>query len=180
MFRLNIKKSKEAIRTIPYVKDVKIARYLQGGVRIKITERVPVACIKYANGYALIDDEGRLLETSKDTLGYPEIVGIKLAKQKIGDILKETDEAKINAMTEVLNMLGEYELTDRTSLINITKEENVTFVIDGNKKVITGGNYRLDYKLMMLEAAISELAKSEAGTIDLTNEGEALFTPEEQ
>ena len=53
------------------------------------------------------------------------------------------------------------------------------YVIDGNKNVITGGNYRLDYKLMMLEATVSELSRSEAGTIDLSTEGEALFTPDE-
>ena len=64
-------------------------------------------------------------------------------------------------------------------VINIKDSGNVTFVIDGNKTVKTGGNYRLDYKLMMLEATISELAKSEAGTIDLSVEGQALFSPEE-
>ncbi len=179
MFRLNIKKSKQQIRTIAYIDDVKIARHISGGVMIKVTEREPVACLKYANGFVLIDKEGRLLETLKEPTGYPEIVGIKLSKQKIGDILKETDEAKIATMDELLDKLKEHELLQRTSKINISKANNAEFVIDGNKNVITGGNYRLDYKLMMLEATVSELSRSEAGTIDLSTEGEALFTPDE-
>lgn len=179
IFRLNIKKSKEAVKELPFIDEVNVARHLPGGVMIKVTERIPVACIKYANGYALIDKEGRLLETVQEPDGFPEVVGIKLSKQKVGDTLKDTNPEKISAMDELLNTLKEHELLDRISLINIKDENNVTFVIDGNKTVKTGGNYRLDYKLMMLEATISELSKSEAGTIDLSVEGQALFSPKE-
>lgn len=179
IFRLNIKKSKEAIKLLPYVDTVKIARYLPGGVMFKITERVPVACIKFATGYALLDKEGRLLEATDSRPTLPEIQGITLKKQKIGEILKDTLPNEITAMDELLAELTEHGLLDRTSVINIKNPNNVSFVFDGNKTVKTGGNYRLDYKLMMLEATISELAKSEAGTIDLSVEGEALFSPEE-
>lgn len=179
IFRLNIKKSKDAVKKLPYVDTVKIIRYLPGGVMFKITERVPVACVKFATGYALLDKEGRLLESVADRPSVPEIQGIAIKKQKIGDILKETIPDEITAMDELLAALEEHGLLDRTSVINIKNPNNVAFVIDGNKTVKTGGNYRLDYKLMMLEATISELAKSEAGTIDLSVEGEALFSPEE-
>ena len=179
IFRLNIKKSKDAIKKLPYVDTVKIARHLPGGVMFKITERVPVACVKFGTGYAFLDKEGRLLELSENHPGIPEIQGIAIKNQKIGDILKDTIPNEITAMDELLETLSEHGLLDRTSVINIKNPNNVTFVIDGNKTVKTGGNYRLDYKLMMLEATISELAKSEAGTIDLSIEGEALFSPEE-
>ncbi|MBQ2896921.1 MAG: FtsQ-type POTRA domain-containing protein [Clostridia bacterium] len=179
IFRLNIKKSKAQVKKIAYIDEVSIARHLPGGVMIKVTERVPVACIKYANGYMLIDKTGRLLETVKEQLNFPEIVGIKLAKQKAGETLKTTDEQRIVAMGELLDTLKEHELLERTSLINIKNADNVTFIIDGNKTVKTGGNYRLDYKLKMLEATVSELSRSEAGVIDLSVEGQALFTPEE-
>ncbi len=180
IFRLNIKRSKEEIKKLPYVDTVNIARHLPGGVMFKITERVPIACIKYGNGYVLIDKDGRLLETVAEKPEIPEISGIKLEKQKVGDILKDTNPEQITAMDELLNSLSEYGLLDRTSLINIKDADNVTFVFDGNKTVKTGGNYRLDYKLMMLEATIAELAKSEAGIIDLSVEGEALFSPMEE
>lgn len=179
IFRLNIKKSKDEIKKLPYVDTVKIARHLPGGVMFKITERVPVACVKFGTGYAYLDKEGRLLELAESHPGIPEIQGISLKKQKIGDILKDTLPNEITAMDELLATLAEHGLLERTSVINIKNSNNVTFVIDGNKTVKTGGNYRLDYKLMMLEATISELAKSEAGTIDLSIEGEALFSPEE-
>lgn len=179
IFRLNIKKSKNAIKKLPYVDTVRIARHLPGGVMFKITERVPVACVKFGTGFALLDKEGRLLELAKEHPGIPEIQGITVNKQKIGDILKDTLPNEIAAMDELLLSLSSHGLSDRTSVINIKNPNNVSFVIDGNKTVKTGGNYRLDYKLMMLEATISELAKSEAGTIDLSIEGEALFSPEE-
>ena len=179
IFRLNIKKSKGQIKKLPYVDTVRIARHLPGGIMFKITERVPVACVKFGTGFSLLDKEGRLLELVKDHPGIPEIQGIAVKNQKIGDILKNTIPDEIAAMDELLAKLAEYELTDRTSVVNIKNPNNVTFVIDGNKTVKTGGNNRLDYKLMMLEATISELAKSEAGTIDLSIEGEALFSPEE-
>lgn len=180
IFRLNIKKSKEAVKKLPYVDTVKIARHLPGGVMFKITERVPVACVKFGTGYAFLDKEGRLLELSDSHPGIPEIQGITLKSQKIGDILKDTMPDEITAMDELLSTLTEHGLIDRTSVINIKNPENVTFVFDGNKTVKTGGNYRLDYKLMMLEATISELAKSEEGIIDLSIEGQALFSPTEE
>lgn len=179
IFRLNIKKSKQAVRKLPYIDDLKIIRSMPGNVEIRVTERVPVACVKYGNGYVLIDNEGRLLETIKESLGYIEVVGIDISNKKIADVLSETDKNKITAMTEVLAALDECGLTDRISVMNIKNENNVTFIVDGNKNVITGGNYRLDYKLRMLETAVANILESEAGTIDLSNEGEALFTPEE-
>lgn len=179
IFRLNIKKSKDEIKKLPYVDTVRIARHLPGGVMFKITERVPVACVKYATGYALLDKDGRLLETTDTKSNLPEIQGINVKNQKIGTILKDSLPKEIAAMDELLASLTEYGLINRISVINIKDSGNVTFVIDGNKTVKTGGNYRLDYKLMMLEATISELAKSEAGTIDLSVEGQALFSPEE-
>jgi len=180
IFRLNIKRSKEAVKKLPYVDTVRIARHLPGGVMFKITERVAVACIKFGTGYTLIDKEGRLLEAVDSAGGLPEIQGITLKKQKIGDILKDTIPDEIAAMDELLSMLAEHDLLARTSVVNIKDPDNVTFVIDGNKTVKTGGNYRLDYKLIMLESTIAELTKSEAGTIDLSIEGQALFTPSEE
>ena len=57
--------------------------------------------------------------------------------------------------------------------------KNISMIFDNDKEVIFGNTYRMEYKIAMLESALASLAPSEKGTIDLTVEGQALFTPKE-
>ncbi len=180
MFKVNIKETKERIKTIPYIQDANIFRNLKGEITISVTERQPAFYFKKGTGYLLSDKEGRYLEMlSKKPYGLASITGIDIGSGKLGEFVSEKYS---NNLTSLINLLTEFKnlgIDSRVSEINIKNPDNLTFIFDGNKKIVMGKNFRTDYKLMMLKATIEEIAPSEKGTIDLSKEGKALFTPSE-
>ena len=180
MFKLNIKDAKDRVKTIPYIEDANVFRNLKGEITISVTERVPAFYFKKGTGYLLSDKEGRYLEIlSKMPEGLPNITGIDVGSGKLGEFVPEKYNTNLTALMNLLSEFKNLGIDNRVSEINIKNPDNLTFIFDGNKKIIMGKNFRTDYKLMMLKATIEEIAPSEKGTIDLSKEGKALFTPAE-
>lgn len=182
VFRVNVKKAAASIGKIPYVETVSVHRKLPGGIRIKITESVPVAYMPFGTSYVLIDGGGKLLESLpalSEEYKLPVVTGIALENFELGASIQTTNPTELKAFQNLMEKLREYSLLDRVSMIDISNPDHLTFQFDQNKTVQVGDAYRLDYKLMMLQATIEELAPSEAGAIDLTIEGKAIFSPKE-
>ena len=180
LFKINLKKSEENLEALPYVKDAEVKRKFPDGVRVYITERTPVAYIEFGGAFVLIDSEGRMLEqVSEKPDKIPAVLKAPVEGLKVGQYLKDKSEEASQAFVVLYEKLNEYQLYERVSGINVGTADSISFAFDGNKNVIIGDGYRLDYKLMMLQAAIDGLAPSESGTITLTVEGKAIFTPKE-
>lgn len=182
LFKVNLKNAESAISKIPYINTVTVRRKLPDGIRVQVTECVPVAYMPFGTAYVMIDENGKLLETVdklENGPALPVVNGITVDNFQLGMSLSETNPNEAKALKSLLEKLREYELYDRVSAFDISNSDNLSFVFDQHKKVVVGDSYRLDYKLMMLKAAIEQLAPSEAGTIDLTIEGKAVFTPDE-
>lgn len=182
MFKINIKKSKNLIKKIPYIDEVNIYRKLPDGIRIKVTEREKFAYIKLSSGDLVIDKTGRVLELAGkdyDFSGLVEVKGFNPGKLKAGDFVGKNYEENVKMAYELWDKLREMEIEDRVSSINVKNVNYISMIFDNDKNIIVGDTYRLDYKLAMLQSAIASLSPSDVGTLDLRVEGEALFTPKE-
>ena len=181
IFKINLPKAEKKLLAIPYVETASVHRKLPDGIRVEITERIPVAYMKFGGGFMLCDKTGRLLEQVKEISGsYAEITGAPTDGLKAGQNIGDKSEEALQAFTVLYEKLNEYEIFDRVSRIDVKNPDSLSFMFDGNKTVVIGDGYRLDYKLMMLQAAIEDLAPSEKGMITLTVEGKAIFTPAEE
>ncbi len=179
IFKLNLHRGERNLMKIPYVESAKVHRKLPDGIRVSIVEREPVAYIDMGGAIILIDREARLLEqVDKAPEKIPELIGAVTDGLVLGQKISDKSEESAKAFLVVYEKLHEYGLCDRVSKLNITKTDFIEFTFDKNKKVIVGDGYGIDYKIMMLQAAIDELAPSEAGTIRLTIEGKAIFSPD--
>lgn len=181
IFKLNLHRGEQNLTKIPYVETAKVKRKLPDGIRVAITERIPVAYLDENGIIILIDKDGRLLEqTDKAPENIPCLKGAIIEGLVLGQLIEDKSEESAKAFTVIYEKLNEYGLYDRVSELDITKTDAIEFSFDKNKRVVVGDGYRIDYKLMMLQAAIDELAPSEAGTIRLTVEGKAIFAPDKQ
>ena len=181
IFRLNLPKAEKNLLKIPYVETAEVHRKLPDGIRVTITERVPVAYIKTGGSFMLCDKTGRILEqVKKIETPLAQIIGAPTDGLKVGQNLGDKSEEAQRAYTVLYEKLNEYQLFDRVSGIDVKNPYLLSFMFDGNKTVVIGDGYRLDYKFMMLQATIEDLAPSEKGTINLTVEGKAIFTPAEE
>ncbi|MBQ2966503.1 MAG: FtsQ-type POTRA domain-containing protein [Clostridia bacterium] len=180
IYQLSIRKGEEKLEQHPYVKKAVIKRKIPSTIQVTLTERVPVSYVAFGNAVVLLDEEGYLLEQQgKKPKKLPAVTGISVKTLKIGDSLKERNVAKANAYTALYEKLAEYELAAQTTEIDIKDPNQIKCVLGGNKEIHFGDGYQLDYKMRMLQVAVEELGPSEAGTITLTVEGKAIFTPKE-
>lgn len=181
IFKYNLGDAERKLEKNPFVKKVVMERNLPDEICVTVTERLPVAYIKTGKVAFLLDEEGVLLEqVGKVPAGLPAVVGMPIKSLKIGQALSEADTAKSNAYTALYTKLKEYELIDQTTEINIQNPDYMECTMNRNKRVIFGDGYQLDYKMRLLQVAMDRLAPSEAGTITLTVEGEASFSPKEE
>ena len=177
IFKVNIKKGKKQIENIPYVESVKIKRKLPDIVIIEINERKPVAALIAGEGFALIDRECRILETVKET-NMPIVEGLEVKIQD-GKFIGEENPEFVANFKKLSGILEGNGVKDRITNYKVDKENKITFVIDKTKTVILGDEKNIEYKLLLLESAINELPPTQKGSIDLSNEGQALYSPEE-
>lgn len=182
MFKINIKKTKNLIKKIPYIEDVNIYRKLPDGIRIKVTEREKFGYIRLESGDIIIDKDGRVLELAGKDYDYTSLVEVKgfnPGKLKAGDYIGKNYEENVTMAYTLWDKLREIEIEDRVSTINVKNVNYISMIFDNDKNIIIGDTYRLDYKLAMLQSAIASLSPSDKGTLDLREEGEALFTPKD-
>jgi cell division protein FtsQ len=67
----------QRVEALPFVRSARVARVFPNRVRIRVTERMPVAfAIRPAGGFALLDDTGRVLADRPDRpADLPEVTG---------------------------------------------------------------------------------------------------------
>lgn len=177
IFKINIKKARKRIEEIPYVESVKIKRKLPNIVIIEAKERKPIAAVPAGEGFELIDSEGRFLEKVKET-NLAVIQGLNVKIQE-GKFIGEENPEFMNNFRSLIKLLEDNTIKDRITNYTVDKNNKITFVIDNTKSVILGEETNIEYKLLLLESAINELPPTQRGTINLTTEGQALYTPEE-
>ncbi len=189
LFGYDLEEAKANLEKNPYVAKAEFERDWCTTIRVTVTEREPKvyvelngreakAYVESAGKVMLVDGTGVLLKkSSKPKKQMPVVRGISVGNLEPGQSLSDAHEKKGEAFTALLDKLTEYELYDTTTEINIENPDYMKCVINGNKEVLFGDGYQLDYKMRMLRVAIEELAPSEKGTINLTVEGKAIFSP---
>lgn len=175
IFKLNVKKMKIKLKELPYVDNVKIIRKLPDSVVIEIGERKPIVSVVVGESFAYMDENGRILEIVKQN-NLPVLEGIKTTI-KLGNFISDEYPDMFENFKTQYNLLKENGLSERVSMYKADDSGNVSFVIDGTKIIILGEDVNTEYKFKMLEKVIGELPPTQKGTIDLSVEGKALFTP---
>ena len=139
---------------LPYVDKAKVTRALPNRVTITIQESSAMAYVKADDGYWVVDQNCKLLKsvTDSELTGLARIDGITPVEPKVGEVLSA----------------GDADLSDAAS---------PSFLYDGRFTVRLGANENVEYKFGMLQSAVSQLTASDTGTIDLSIDKRAHFSP---
>lgn len=179
LFTVGIKKFRDNLLAIPYIKDVEVKRKLYPpSLTITVTERVPVAYIATAGGFVIIDETCTVLETAlQPPSGIPGITGVSpkspVPGQKID--IDETDKSDIIVLC--IATLGH--LSDKIKNIDVTDTENISFDYENRLRVLCGSSIDFKEKIQLFEEAVNSnrLEANARGTMDLSNTGKAVHKP---
>lgn len=132
--------SKNNIKTNPYVEDVKISRKLNGEVVIDVTERIVTYMLQGENDYAYINNQGYLLEASKEQLQVPIIKGFLGDNLKIGNRLNNIDLKKLDTLIQIMETAKSNGIKDKITTIDISDENNFIIEIPSEGKTVHFGD----------------------------------------
>ena len=68
-------------------------------------------------------------------------------------------------------------MASKVTVIDLSDASNPGFAYDGRFTVRLGANENVEYKFGMLQSAVSQLTDSDTGTIDLSIDKRAHFSP---
>ena len=98
---------------------------------------------------------------------------------KVGEVLNagEADAPKVTYLAAILGQLLTRDMASKVTVIDLSDASNPGFTYDGRFTVRLGANENVEYKFGMLQSAVSQLTASDAGTIDLSIDKRAHFSP---
>ena len=107
------------------------------------------------------------------------IDGITPVEPKVGEVLNagDADAPKVTYLAAILGQLLTRDMASKVTVIDLSDAASPSFLYDGRFTVRLGANENVEYKFGMLQSAVSQLTASDAGTIDLSIDKRAHFSP---
>ncbi len=159
---------------LPYVGSIKLKRRLPAHLEIQVTKTDAVFGIAQDGFYALLDRDGKVLETNVEYIGTDKTLlnAGKVVSAVVGEKIVLENEKTFPRIREVYETCENVGLTDITE-INITELHNIKVVYQGRITLELGktDGDRLSKKLAFGKAAIDKQNVEDnqfRGTINLT------------
>ena len=166
---------------LPYVDKAKVTRALPNRVTITIQESSAMAYVQADGGYWVLDQNCKLLKsvTESELTGLARVDGITPVEPKVGEVLNagEADAPKVTYLAAILGQLLTRDMASKVTVIDLSDAASPSFLYDGRFTVRLGANENVEYKFGMLQSAISQLTAGDTGTIDLSIDKRAHFSP---
>lgn len=151
MMRTNFSKVEERIeKSLPYVKDAVILKSASGKITINITDAKPAMIVKSAQGYAVTDTDGKVLETVK---GIPEnnlltVVYLKgSVTATLGEIMVPGDADEQALYNELKTLLTSEGLFSGITEIDLTQKASIKLIYQNRLRLLLGTSDNLEEKI---------------------------------
>jgi len=180
MFKTSNSSIRNAIKTNPYIENVKIKRSISGTVKLEIEERVPTYMLKFANAYVYINNQGYMLEITETPLELPIITGFVTPAESIkeGNRLVVEDLKKLEDVIKIIESSKNNSLANMITEVNIANSSNYILTIARESKTVQFGDMKnVNVKLLKIEALI-EQEKGIAGEIYFQDSEKTVFKEE--
>lgn len=171
----------EKIKENPYIENVEVHRKIPSTVQIEIEERIPTFSVDYMGKYAIINNQGYILEISEDNKGLTIILNSSTAEQEVSlnQRLNDEDLGKLEDVLKIMSSAKENNLDTEVTNIDISnKNEYIIYLEKENKYVHLGDASNLSNKMLYV-VAILEKEKGNPGDIfvngDLNNKFQPYF-----
>ena len=181
IFKVTTKELKTKIKENAYINTVNIKKIYPSTIIINVTERETAYMLEYASSYAYIDNQGYILEISKDKIENKiKITGYITSVECIipGNRLCQDDLKSLNVISQIKNIANNIGIENLITTINIEKNNYSLYLESEGKKVELGDNSNLETKLLYVKEIVNR-TKGEDGVIHVNvnlNEKRAYFT----
>ncbi len=170
ILKINKKSAIGGIEKLAYVKSADINRVFPNKVKITVEEGKVCANIALSNGFAAIDETGKVMEISEEPKITPVIYGLTSKKSEVGEKISIDETTRFDVILKYINQLNLQALS--IPYVSLTAEgTDIWAELENGVLVFFGNDEELEYKV----AAFAESLRS-AG--DITEGYFDVSTPE--
>lgn len=166
-FKFTKKQIVNNIKENAYVDEVIFERKLPNEVQITIKERVPALMITYGNAYVYLNNQGYMLEISKEYQDLQILKGIKTSNEEIevGKRLCNEDLEKLTTVLKIMEIAKNEEILDLITAIDISDSTNYKLIMEKEEKYVYLGDCSMLEERMLWVKTIMNNEKDIPGEI---------------
>lgn len=151
--------AEDALAALPWVDEARVSRAWPGTIRIVLTEREPLAAQAHADGWAVVDATGRVLDV---VTGAPDLLVLAgRADAAPGSDLAEPDRAVLRTLTRLPDRLRAEVAAAAAGA------DGQQIVLASGDLVVLGDGTDLDAKLAAAEAVAADAGPEDGCRIDV-------------
>lgn len=148
-------------KKLPYVRSLKIEKSLDGRVSFAVSDATADKLLKIPNGYAVADDNLKLLEILKDkpensTLTYLVMSLPSELTIKVGETVVFKDNDKTGQLYKAVNEAIEKVGLEKITGIDISDVNSITLEYQNRYKLYLGDSGSIEYKLQEAKKVIAK------------------------
>lgn len=176
IFRLNKKSIKKAIMSIPEIENVKISRKLPSTVQISVTETMPFMYFPFETGYAITNQQGRVLALtdSNENLDLLYITGLEIKNAEICKKISVQDTITFDIILSIMEKFHNVGLQPDIKSCHFDSIADFYIYLKDGTKVLFGKTTDMDYKISVLLNILPKTNREEGAYIDLTTPSRAI------
>lgn len=184
LLRVPLDVRRAALETIPWVEQASVQRILPNRLRVEITERAPVAFLRFGTDLSLIDAHGVILDRpAEQEFQFAIITGIS------DSIPREERERRVRTYQEFLKEIDLVKpgASDLVSEVNLSNPKNLAAIMTGlagpaGSQAVTiyfgQGDFVAKYRMLMDNFALWQANAGRIQSIDLQYTRQVVVNPE--
>lgn len=140
-----------------YVADLRLERKFPTHLVLWVDEAVPVCFLPNGEGYLLLDQRGRVLETQSHYLPTDgtRILGFPVETFTRGEKINETEQERLRLVLSLEQLLEETNW-GKLDLIDLRNMMEIRLLYDGKIAILLGTREELPYKLAAAQAVLQQ------------------------
>ena len=160
ILKVDTKSARTGTEMLAYVKSAEVKRVFPNKIKIIVTEGKVCANIALAEGFAAIDETGKVMEIVDVPKVSPAVYGLTVKKSEVGEKITIDEQGQLDVILLYRNHLNKQALS--VPYVSITNSEGNTLVeFENGIQAFFGNSKDSEYKV----AAFAESLRS-AGDID--------------
>lgn len=158
IYKNSSSKIKKNVKQNAYIDSVEVKRHLPNKIELIVKERKTTYMLEFAGSYAYINNQGYILEITKEAIDVPIIVGYGTNQDNIqeGRRLEQEDLQSLEIAIKIMDFVHSKDFEYKINRINIADKQNYTLYLEEEKKTVYIGdasnlNSRLEYTKEVLK-----------------------------
>ena len=175
ILKISKKNAIAGIEKLAYVKTADINRVFPNKIKITVAEGKVCAVIALSNGFAAIDDNGKVMEISEEPKVSPVVYGLTSKKSEVGEKISIDETTQLDVILKYINELNQQALM--IPYVSLTADGGDVWVeLENGILVCFGNDDEIEYKVAAFAESLRSSGDIDAGFFDVTTPERIIYS----